>query len=79
LAELGFASLANKGRDLMARANVPLKVRYKLFKEAFAAATLLNGLMTVEVDGNLPLDINIFAARIQHLSKIYEFGEKLEL
>jgi hypothetical protein len=59
LAELGFASLANKGRALMARANVPLKVRYKLFKEAFATATLLDGLMTVEVDGEL-------ATRCQH-------------
>jgi hypothetical protein len=59
LAELGFASLANKGRALMARANVPLKVRYKLFKEAFATATLLDGLMTVEVDCKL-------ATRCQH-------------
>jgi hypothetical protein len=59
LTELGFASLANKGRALMARANVPLKVRYKLFKEAFTTATLLDGLMTVEVDGKL-------ATRHQH-------------
>jgi hypothetical protein len=59
LAELGFVSLANKGRALMAKANVLLMVRYKLFKEAFNTATLLDGLMTVEVDGKL-------ATRYQH-------------
>jgi hypothetical protein len=42
LAELGFAVLANRGRALMIRANVPMTDRYLLFKEAFATATLLD-------------------------------------
>ena len=42
LAELGFAVIANHGHAMMHRANVPLADRYKLFKEAFKTATLLN-------------------------------------
>ena len=53
LAELGFASLANKGRALMYQANIPLSVRYKVFKEAFKTATLLDGLMTTRLDNKL--------------------------
>jgi hypothetical protein len=32
-------------------ANIPIQIRYKIFKEAFKTATLLDGLMVVEVDG----------------------------
>jgi hypothetical protein len=53
LAELGFAVLANRGRALMHRANVPMKERYKLFCEAFKTATLLDGLIPIELDGKL--------------------------
>jgi hypothetical protein len=35
----------------MHRANVPEIVRYKLFKEAFKTASLLNALLIVEIDG----------------------------
>jgi hypothetical protein len=49
LAELGFAVLANRGRALMIRANVPKVTRYKLFKEAFIAATVLDALMIVRL------------------------------
>ena len=31
LAELGFAVLANRGRAIMHRANIPLNLRYKLY------------------------------------------------
>lgn len=51
LAELGFASLANKGRAMMVDANVPLETRYKLFREAFGTATKLDALVVVEIDG----------------------------
>jgi hypothetical protein len=51
LAELGFASLANKGRALMVRGNTPLSVRYLLCREAFKTATKLDGLMVVTVNG----------------------------
>jgi hypothetical protein len=49
LAELGFAHLVNYGRALMARANVPLNIRYKVFTKAFKTATLLDGLTVIKI------------------------------
>jgi hypothetical protein len=51
LAELGFALLANRGRALMHRANVPINIRYKVWKEAFKTATLLDGLTVIKLNG----------------------------
>jgi hypothetical protein len=51
LAELGFVLIANRGRALMVRANIPMKVRYKVWREAFKVATLLDGLTVITVDG----------------------------
>jgi hypothetical protein len=49
LAALRFAHLANYGRALMARANVPLNIRYKVFTKAFKTATLLDGLTVIKI------------------------------
>jgi hypothetical protein len=49
-AELGFAVLANRGRTLIYRANVPATVRYLLFKEAFATVSLLDGFTVIAID-----------------------------
>jgi hypothetical protein len=51
LAEVGFATLANRGRALMHRANLSMAMRYKLAQEAFTCATMLDGLIPVTVDG----------------------------
>ena len=51
LAELGFAYIANKGCTMMARANIPPHVHYKVFREAFKTATLLDRLNPVTIDG----------------------------
>jgi hypothetical protein len=51
LAELGFAIIANRGRALMHKANIPELVRYKVWREAFQTATLLDGLTIVELNG----------------------------
>jgi hypothetical protein len=51
LAELGFATLTNRGRAVMHRVNVQLKTRYKLWHEAFKMVTLLGGLMPITIDG----------------------------
>jgi hypothetical protein len=48
---LGFATLGNKGRALMVKANIPEKYRYHLFREAFCTATDLDGLVVIEVNG----------------------------
>jgi hypothetical protein len=49
LAELVFASLGNKRRALMVRANILLKSRYLLFREAFKTATDLDSLVITTV------------------------------
>jgi hypothetical protein len=49
LAELGLASIANKGRALMSAANVPLKIRYKVWTMAFQHATDLDGLIVITI------------------------------
>ena len=59
LAELGFAVLANKTRTLMTAANIPFDKRFKLWKEAVKTATLLDGLLVVEMNG-------VFKTRFEH-------------
>jgi len=51
LAEVSFAVVASRGRAMMHRANVPLAIRYKVWKEAFKTATLLDGLVVIALDG----------------------------
>jgi hypothetical protein len=51
-AELGLASIANKGRSLMSAANDPMKIRYKVWIKAFQHATDLDGLVVTEIDGS---------------------------
>jgi hypothetical protein len=69
LAELGFTHLANYGRALMARANVPMSIRYKVFTKAFKTATLLDELTAIKIG-------NKGAERIQSFRNICEHGEK---
>ena len=51
LAELAFATLANRGRAMIHAENIPIKLRYKIFKEAFQTATLMDGLDVINIDG----------------------------
>jgi hypothetical protein len=51
LAELAFATIANRGRTLMVHANIPLKLRYKFCAEVFKVATLLDGFSIVAING----------------------------
>ena len=50
LVELAFAAIGNKGRAMLVHANVPMKYRIHLYREAFKTATDLNGLMMVTVN-----------------------------
>ena len=45
--------MANRGRAVMHKANVPLEVRYKVWREAFKTVTLLDGLMPIDIDGKM--------------------------
>lgn len=51
LAEVGFVACANRGRAMMARANVPEIIRHKMWSAAFKTATLLGGLLPTEIGG----------------------------
>ncbi len=51
LAEVGFATIANRGRAMLHQANIPISVRPRVWTEAFKTATLLDGLMMIEIDG----------------------------
>jgi len=64
LAELGFAVLANRGRAMMYRANVPKPMRYQIFPKAFETATLQDGLVVVEIDGKKATRYEHFAGKL---------------
>jgi len=53
LVELGFATLWARARDTMIEAKVPLAIFYLVCKECIATVTLLNGLVTTELNGQL--------------------------
>jgi hypothetical protein len=79
LVELGFATLANRGRALMNQANLPLAVRYKVFKEAFRTATQFDGLMAIKVDGKAATRyVHFSLEQTHHLRSIVAPGAKLE-
>jgi hypothetical protein len=59
LAELRFASIANKGRALLSAANVPMKVRLKVWVKAFEHATNLDSLIVMPINAKT-------ATRIEH-------------
>jgi len=50
-AEVGFATIANRGRALMVAANIPDKIKFRIYSEAMKTATLLDGLMVIGLDG----------------------------
>ena len=71
LAEVGFSTLGGRGRAMMRNANVPLKIRYKVCKEALMTATRLDGLTVVSRGGKL-------ATRYEHwMGAIPKFASKL--
>ena len=52
-AEVAIATIGNRGRAMMIAANVPYAMRFKLYREAYRCATLLDGLVVKEVDGEV--------------------------
>jgi hypothetical protein len=77
LAELGFAVLANRGRALMRnRENIPKILQYKLFKEAFKTATLLDALMVVKIDGEKRLRVEHWSVqKPEYAANLRTWGE----
>ena len=59
LVEVGFATIGNRGRAMMIAANVPERTKYKLFREAFTCATMLDWLMLITLD-------DVTKTRVEH-------------
>ena len=53
LVEVGFTTIGDRGRAMMIAANISYAMRFVLFKEAYACATLLDGLVVVEINGEI--------------------------
>jgi hypothetical protein len=53
LAEKSIANMANRGRALMNAANFPKELRFKIWREVFQAATYLDGVLAIALDGKL--------------------------
>jgi hypothetical protein len=51
LVERGFPVIPAKARAMMSDANVPMSLKYLVFREALMTATLLDGLVVLEIDG----------------------------
>jgi hypothetical protein len=76
MAELGFATLGNTGRALMVKANIPVKYRYHLFREALRTATELDGLVVLEIKGKQATRYeHMFGTNTQWAGHLIIFGE----
>ena len=51
LAEVAFQTILCRGRAMMAHANMPMDIRYRVFRECMITATLLDGLTVIELGG----------------------------
>ncbi len=50
-AEVGFYVILNRARAMMHHANIPVRLRYRLWREAVKTATLMDGLVVVKFKG----------------------------
>ena len=49
--EVGFATIGKRGRAMMIAANISYAMRFKLYREAYECATMLDGLVVIDLDG----------------------------
>ena len=63
LAEVGIATWANRVRAMMHHAHVPMEYCYKLFRDCYETAAILDGLMIVEVNGKKASRFEHFAGK----------------
>jgi hypothetical protein len=48
LAKIGLTVIANKARTLMAQANIPQRIKYKIFREAYKTAAILDEYVVIK-------------------------------
>ena len=61
LSEIGFATINNRSRSLMYRANIPIRIRHLLYPKAILLATLMDGLVIEEING-------VSKCRVEHVT-----------
>ena len=49
--EVGFATIGKRGRAMMIAANISYAMRFKLYREAYECATMLDGLVVIDLEG----------------------------
>ena len=69
LVEVGFATIAGRGRAMMSHANLPGAMRNKLCKEAFNTATKLDNLIAIEINGKVKTRYEHFGNSIPKFAK----------
>jgi hypothetical protein len=71
--EVKLALIKKQGRAMMEQAYVPLNWRYLLYREVFYCATLLDGLIIIEIDG-------VKKTRFEHWNgKLPQFAHHLHI
>jgi hypothetical protein len=76
MAELGFATLGNKGRAMMVISNIPEKYRNHLFRESFCTSTDLDGLVVMEIKGKKAARFfHMYGKNPEWVDHIRTFGE----
>ena len=69
LAEVSFKTIMNKGRALMNAANLPEKMRYKLFMDAIKTATLLDGMVVIELNEEAKTRFEHYLGKLPNFTK----------
>ena len=59
LVEVGFTTIGNRARAMMIAANIVLPMRYRMYREAYTCATMLDWLVMVTLDG-------VTKSRVEH-------------
>ena len=69
LAEVGFATLTNRTRAMVYRANIPNKLKHRVYKSAAEYATDMDGLMLVEINGVIKTRFEHFLGEFPQFAK----------
>ena len=69
LAEVGFATIYGRGRSMMIKALVPEEKKHIVAQKAFETATKLDGLIPVNIDGQLKPRVEHWCGKIPAFAK----------
>ena len=76
LAEIAFTTLGGRAKAMLNQANVPAPKRHLLISKAIKAATLLDGLTLITIDGVTKTRYEHCLEKFRALPRTSEFGAK---